>query len=315
MRETILITGGLGFIGINLTNRILSTTKDNVIIISRKRAAAIPPNYVNSKRVRIIYTDLSNEVRLEEAVQKSTIIIHLASSTTLPISIKDTSSMLKTQIIGTINLLTFAQKHGIKKVLLFSSGGVYGNRIKGKKMDENHPLKPINTYTASKLSSDIIAKAFYLTYKTPIIILRLFNVYGPHQKTNKVIPIFISKLLRNQLILLNHSGKQIRDFIYIDDLTDLVQLILKSPIREMAGETFNICTGNGTSMRKIADIILQKLRKDKSLIKIQKRSEIEVHDSVGSAVKISKKFNWKPKYSLQLGLEKTINWYKSSIKI
>ena len=194
---------------------------------------------------------------------------------------------------------------------MLSSGGVYGSLTKGKKIDEHHPFNPVNPYTASKLASDHIALAFYSTYATPVVILRPFNVYGPYQGINKVIPIFITKLLKNEPVVLNQGGRQKRDFVYIDDLIFAIELVLKAPIDKVVGETFNISSDYAVPMRKIADIIIQKLGKARTFLEMPKKSNLEVLDSSGSSDKIKKVLRWSPNFSLERGLSVTIAWYKS----
>ncbi len=311
MRETILVTGGSGFIGINLVLRLLKSTPHNIIVLTRMKMRYAISKFPRTKRVSFVYSNILQKNLLERAVKKSTIIIHLASDTNPIVSLVDTIKMIRSNIVGTTNVLELAQKYKIKRVILLSSGGVYGNRVKGRKMDEKHPLCPITPYAVSKLSADLVANTFFSNFKTPIIILRPFNVYGPHQSINKVIPIFITKLLRNLPIVLNHGGKQKRDFVYIDDLIFAIELVLKAPIDKVVGETFNISSDYAVPMRKIADIIIQKLGKARTFLEMPKKSNLEVLDSSGSSDKIKKVLRWSPNFSLERGLSVTIAWYKS----
>lgn len=312
MKEKVLVTGGFGFIGINLILRLLRTTSYSVIVACRTTHNKIPKEILGSKRVTFAYSNLLNEKSIDALVKKCTIVIHLASSAIQPSSSDESVLMMGNNINGALNILSSAQRHNIKKIIMLSSGGVYGNQKKNEKIDESHSLLPLNPYTSSKLIVDILCNSFFTSFGTPVVTLRPFNVYGPHQSIHRVIPIFITKLLANQSVILNHGGTQKRDFIYVDDLVDLILLVMANSDKSILGEVYNVCSGKGVPLLRLADIIVQKLGKNKALIRIPKSSKTEAMCSVGSNMKAEVRFGWKPKTSLNEGLEKTINWYKNN---
>ncbi len=314
MKETVLITGGLGFIGINLTQRLLRTTSYSVIVFNRgkkKMSYDLSAIFGSSKRLKIVYGDILHKQDIEEVIKKSSIIVHLAASTHIS-DITNILPLVQTNIIGTTILLESIVKFPVKKLILLSSSGVYGNKQKGILMDENHPLLPLNPYTASKLAAEKLAYSFYFSAKVPIIILRPFNIYGPYQEPSKTIPLFITRLLQKKSIVLNHGGRQKRDWVYVDDLTAVIERIIYAPNNKVVGEVFNISNGKPITIKDTAKTILRQLGKNKSHFKIPTVSLPEAMYNVGTSRKIKKLLNWSPKYPLESGIKETIKWYKSN---
>src|SRR6266568_3559214 len=221
MAKTILITGGLGFIGSNLVLDLLKATNYHLLILDKETYAARLDTFSKleqaAKRIIYIKGDVTDKKVVEQVVKKSSIIIHLAAETNASQSVAEPQLSMVTNVMGTTMLLDAAQKYGVERFIFISSSEVYGDQQDKIPMDEHHPLVPITPYAVSKLAGDRLAYSFFLTKKMPVVILRLFNAYGPRQHTEKMMPLFITRLLKNLPITLYHGGLQKRDWVYVDD--------------------------------------------------------------------------------------------------
>ncbi len=312
MAKTILITGGLGFIGSNLIRRLLKTTDYKLLIVDkktdtgRKEIAPLDKKYL--KRIEIVKANVTRKKIMENLIKRSNVIVHMAADTNVARSVKHATSTIFNNVIGTSVLLEAVVKYQIEKFIYLSSSEVYGDKKK-QAMDENHPLLPVTPYAASKLAADRIAYSFFLSKKIPVIILRLFNAYGPYQDTEKMIPKFIIRLLQNQTIFLNHAGNQKRDWVYIEDITRALEMVINAENSKVVGEVFNIGTEESTSVKSVAQLIIKTLRKDNSLIKIIHSSHPGTMENIGISEKIKNVLGWEPQVNLEEGLGKTIKWY------
>lgn len=313
MKKNILITGGLGFIGTNLIRRLLKTTSFTITILDKlsypKKSHNLPSDKTTKGRVKIVDGDVLKKRVVKNLAEDAFAIVHMAANTHTFDSLTSTLPAVMTNVVGTTIMLEAALKNQVEKFILFSSSGVYGNKIKGIPMDENHPLIPVNPYGASKLAADRIAYSFFLTNKLPVVILRPFNIYGPYQSTKKMIPLFITRLIKNLPIYLNHAGKQKRDWLYVEDLVNALDLIIKAPKEKVAGEIFNVGRGETNTVAETAKLLLKKLHKNRDLIQISKSSQPEVLGNVGISKRIKQVLGWTPRHSLEEGLDKTIKWY------
>lgn len=316
MKKSILITGGLGFIGINLTKKLLKNTSYSIRILTRKKNSTFLKNLpfeLNSNRLEIVYGNILGKKTVKKIVHGSTAIVHLASNTHTEDGQTQPETLIRTNVIGTTMLLETAKNQGVEKIILLSSSGVYANNDSKTPFDEKHQLRPFNLYSASKLAVEEFANVYYKSYKLPIVILRPFNVYGPYQARTKPIPLFISKLLQNKKISLNYGGKQIRDWLYIDDIVAAIEKILQTRNKKILGEVFNVATGRGMSIKDVATRILLELNKDRTLLQFVKGTYPEPMYNVGDSTKIQNMLRWKPQCLIEDGIRRTIEWYKHSI--
>lgn len=307
-KRTILITGGLGFIGINLIQRLLRTTPHNIKILTREQNN-LPklPFSLRNKRIKLVIGDISDPRVVEKLIRDIGIIIHLAGIA----NISDINSLIKTNISGTALLLNATRNKKIEKIIFLSSSGVYAEGKSKIPFSEAHPTGPLNLYAASKLAAERIASFFYMTYKSPVVILRTFNVYGPYQTLDKPIPLFVTNLLKNKKIILNHKGKQIRDWVYVEDLASAIEKVISSPAKNVIRKVINVSTGKGFSIKEIASKIASRLKKNLNLLQYQRDGIPEPMYNVGDSKKIQNMLRWRPQYSIDEGLKKTIEWYKN----
>ena len=316
--KKILITGGSGFIGTNLVKFLISKNIE-IHNIDKISYCSIPDKFTNfSKKKYFFYkVDLLkiNEIEKILLKVKPEIIINLAADSHVDRSIDTPGKFIKNNIISCLNLLECIKKNKkkikLKKFIHMSTDEVFGgdNKIPSKENDKYEANSP---YSASKASCDSLCRAFYKTYKIPIIVLHCCNNYGPFQFTEKFIPTIISKYIKKETIPLYGSGKNIREWIYVEDFCAAVFKILN---KGKISETYNIGSNERISniniLKIILDIISRNLNSNNYKPVIKKVMDRPGHDFIYqiNSNKVRKKFNWKNNYNLKEGLKKTILWY------
>ena len=231
-------------------------------------------------------------------------IVHFAAESHVDRSITQASEFVRTNLLGTHNLLECARQHPVTRFIHISTDEVYGSTLKGS-FTEKNILSPSSPYSASKAGSDLLALSYFTTYKFPVIITRCTNNYGPYQYPEKLIPLFITNLIEGKKIPVYGTGKNIRDWIHVSDHCRAVEFLLKKGI---SGEVYNIGGGNEKTNIEITKKILMFLNKDESLIEY-------VTDRPGHDFRYSldcsklQTMGWSPRYSFEEGLKETIEWY------
>jgi dTDP-glucose 4,6-dehydratase len=311
MLKRILITGGCGFIGSNFIRYFLKKHKAYFIINFDKLTYA--GRLENLKDIsglsnyKFIQGDICDPLTVEKVMKKVEYVIHFAAETHVDRSIVDPFIFVKTNVLGTQILLEMAKKYKIKKFLYISTDEVYGSIKKGK-FKETDPLNPSSPYSASKAAADLLCQAYFKTYNFPVIIIRPSNNFGPYQFPEKLIPLFITNLLRNKKVPLYGTGKNVRDWLYVLDCCCGIDLIFS---KGKIGEIYNLSGGNEKRNIEITRIILKKLGKDESFIEYVKDRPGHDWRYALDCSKI-KKLGWRPKYKFEEAIEETINWYKNN---
>ena len=289
MKNKILITGARGFIGDFLVNLLdLKRFKLN--------------KFLNSSTLNLCNWDLVSKT------PKSDLIIHLAAKNFVPDSFLNPLDFYNNNISSTLNILEKARKDNSR--VIFFSTYVYGIP-EYLPVDEKHQSNPLNPYTQSKLICEQLCMAYNRDFGIPITIFRPFNVYGPGQNPSFFIPSII-KQINNDFIYLDDSRPK-RDFIYIDDV---ISAIYKCIINENLSDTFNIYnlgTGISTSVKDVAELILEISQSKSKLIFSNKVRKGEVLETKADIKKIKKELKWNYKTSLRKGIEKIINNNKVAI--
>jgi len=331
-KETILITGGAGFIGSNLAKHLLNMGYRVIVLddLSRSNTDSIRECYNYSPDFYFIKGSVTDFNTVDTLVQNSDIVFHLAAQVHWEESIDHPITSFQINTIGTLNVLesvrkNMCRKDPIKLMLYASSSEVYGT-AQYVPMDEKHPFNPQSPYAAGKAAADTLCSAYHHVYKIPVIILRQFNTYGPGQKLkgfqgySAVVPKFISQVLNSAPPTIYGSGKQSKDFHYIDDLISAYVLILeKWKELDLFGEAINFGTGKETTINNLADVILEvfsektgKQLKDKlKPIHLPPRPG-EVMRFVADTKLAKKKLNFEPKIDLKEGISKYIDWFKEN---
>jgi len=308
----LLVTGGAGFIGSNFIRHMLRKYPDYEIVNLDKLTYA--GNLANLKdlednpRYSFVKGDICDKKVVEDVSKDVDAIVNFAAETHVDKSIVDAGTFVTTDTYGTYILLEAARKYHIQRFVQISTDEVYGSIEKGsfKEMD---PLNPSNPYSASKAGADLLVHSYFITYDLPMVTTRSTNNFGPYQHPEKLIPLFITNALRNKPLPLYGDGKNIRDWIYVMDNCEAINLILH---KGRTGEIYNVAGGDEKTNLEVTHLILEELNKPDTLIKF-------VEDRPGHDKRYSldctkvRKLGWKPKTKFEDGLKKTVQWYKDNV--
>ena len=320
--ENILVTGGLGFIGLNLIANLTKTNKyyiHNVDNFSLGHTffdnflSEIQKNKVKNYKFDINEKDKISEILNDYKIKKC---FHLAAESHVDRSILDPKVFFKSNVMGTLNILQTVKELDISKLIHTSTSEVYGS-AKFIPITEKHPLNGQSPYSASKIAADHLANSFYLSFNTPVVTLRPFNTYGPRQSLRAIIPTIICQNLTGLKTIKLGTLKTTRDFTYISDTISAFIKAIKS--KNAIGKTINIGTGYEVSIKKISEIIMKITNKKLKIISEKERTrpnKSEVNRLCCSNQLAKKVLNWKPSYTGLKGLEKgigeTIKWFGKS---
>jgi dTDP-glucose 4,6-dehydratase len=312
----LLVTGGAGFIGSNfILYWIKNHPNDQIVNFDMLTYAG---NLENLKEVEkstqytFIKGDITSKEDVENAMQGVDIVVHFAAESHVDRSIADPSAFVKTNVLGTQVLLDAAVKQSIKRFHHISTDEVFGSLVleEPRKFSESTPYNPRSPYSASKAGSDHLVRAYATTYGLPITITNCSNNFGPYQFPEKLIPLTITNLLEGKKIPVYGDGLYVRDWLYVDDHCFAIDLVLQNG---KVGETYLI--GGQTELLPNIEIvkkIIHIMGKDESSIEFVK--DRPGHDRKYDVdwSKIKSELGWKPRYSFDEYLEKTINWYTNN---
>lgn len=319
MTKRILVTGGAGFIGSNFVNYIARHYPEYYITVFDKLTYAgnrnsLPESFFARGNKQYIFTEacVTDRDKVSKAIINSDIVIHFAAESHVSNSLAQADEFVATNVFGTMVLCEEIIKYPVKKFILISSSETYGTALQ-KPMDENHLLNPASPYAASKAGGDRIAYSYYTSFRIPLIILRPFNQYGPYQHIEKVIPKFITSLLQGKDILLENSGVQTRDWLFVEDLCRAIDKVLHLEKTDIFGEVINIGSGKETSILTIATKIARLLDKNRDECFQYGRDRMgQVMSHMASMKKAKEILNWEPSIDIDKGLKITVEWYKKN---
>lgn len=303
----ILITGGAGFIGSAFVRLAVKEGHKVIVLDKLTYAGDLARLKEVNARFKFYKVDICNQIETESIFAKEgpEIIVNFAASTHVDRSIQDATSFIDTNIKGTQILLDASMRYKIDRLIHISTDEVYGEIKKGE-FSEDSPLKANSPYAASKAAADLLIKSYMRTYDFPAIIIRPCNTYGPWQYPEKLIPLAILKILRNEKIPVYGNGKNVREWLYIDDC---VKGILNIIQEGKVGEIYNLGSGQEKKNLDTVKAILRSLKKDDNLIGFVKdRPGHDIRYSLNSG-KIFKEIGWQPKVSFEDGLKNTVDWY------
>ena len=327
-----LVTGGAGFIGGCVVKRLLNQNHEVFNVDKFGYASSITAieklikdsNNNNLGKHHLIKIDLANAKDIEELVTETTpdLIIHLAAESHVDRSISGPEEFLKSNIVGTFNLLEASRKYwnslstSKKDKFRFhhiSTDEVFGSLTEKGRFSEKTPYDPRSPYSATKASSDHLVNAWFHTYELPILITNCSNNYGPWQFPEKLVPLVINKALNFENIPIYGDGLNIRDWLYVEDHVDAIMMVLNNG---KVGESYCIGGyGEKTNLDVVNTICLimdQKFPSKKPHSKliefVKDRAGHDRRYSINPS-KISNELGWKPKYSFEKGIEMTVNWF------
>jgi UDP-glucose 4-epimerase len=299
----ILVTGGAGFIGSNLTRKLLRNghkvkVLDNFSIGQKTNIAELD--------LEIIEGDILHPGSISEAIDDVEGVVHLAAQTGVPGSLEDPLKDCKVNILGTLNLLEACRKQNIKKFIFASSNAPLG-RQSPPATEDKAPL-PISPYGASKLAGEGYCLAYNGSWGLGSIVLRFANIYGPYSLHKKsVVAKFFKDIIDKGRIAIDGDGQQTRDFIYVDDLCKAIMLALESSI---SGEVFQIATGMETSILELAEKV-KEISSQPIGINHNPPRQGDILKNFSEISKARTLLNWEPNIDLHEGLVTTWNWFQS----
>ena len=306
----LLVTGGAGFIGSNFIRHLLTKYPSySVVNLDKLTYAGNLDNLrdvESDPRYRFVRGDISDGALVREAARDVDAVVNFAADTHVDRSIMDAGEFIRTDVFGTFTLLEAVKDLRISRYVQISTDEVYGSIERGA-FRESDPLNPSNPYSASKAGGDLLARAYWTTYKLPVIITRSSNNFGPYQYPEKVIPLFITNALDDRPLPLYGDGKNVRDWLYVLDNCAAIDLVLH---KGRAGEVYNV--GGGTEVENIVLTrqILLRLGKPESLIQPVKdrpghdrRYALDCHKLRG--------LGWKPAHAFGEALAETVEWYRA----
>lgn len=305
----LLVTGGAGFIGSNFIRHVLDTNDDCVTALDSLTYAgnqATLANLEDDKRFRFVHGDICDRDLVASTLRGHDAVVHFAAESHVDRSIVAPDEFVRTNCDGTNVLCDIASSVGIERFIHISTDEVYGS-IETGSFGENSLLSPSSPYAASKAASDLIALAHHHTHGLPVIVTRSSNNYGPYQYPEKIIPLFLTNLLKGQSVPLYGDGLHVRDWLYVADNCAAIDLILRSG---EVGEIYNIGAGEETTNLELTHLLLKATHRDPG--SIQFAVDRLGHDRRYSvdATKI-RSLGWKPEHTLAKGLDKTVEWYRS----
>jgi dTDP-glucose 4,6-dehydratase len=307
---TLLITGGAGFIGSNYVRWVLEHRDDDVVVLDALTYAGNLDNLrglEDDPRFRFVQADIRDRAAVRAAMQGCDRVVHFAAESHVDRSIVDPDSFVLTNCHGTNVICDVARQLEVERVLHISTDEVYGSVEEGSST-ETDLLVPRSPYSAAKAGSDLIALGYRTTYGLDVVVTRASNNYGRYQFPEKVIPLFITNLLRGESVPLYGDGLNVRDWLYVLDHCSAVDLVLR---RGEAGEIYNVGGGNEITNRELTDRLIELCGRDESAIDY-------VADRLGHDRRYSvdcskvRALGWAPARDFGEGLAETVAWYRDN---
>jgi UDP-N-acetylglucosamine/UDP-N-acetylgalactosamine 4-epimerase len=310
-----LVTGGAGFIGSNLAEKLLNSGNEVVVLddLSTGKRANIEA-FLADKRFRFIEGTVTDPETCRLACSGTEYVFHEAAVCSVPESIKHPKETLDINVTGTANVFLAARDAHVRRVVWASSTSVYGNS-KILPNVESMPLNTLSPYAASKAAGEMFARAFSEVFDISIISLRYYNVFGKRQDPLSayaaVIPLFVSKLLAGERPVIYGDGNQTRDFIYIDNVVDANMLAAFNAPSDATGKSYNIGSGSRITINELYGILAGELGLRIEPLYGRQRGG-EVRDSVADISAARRDFEYNPSISVREGLKMSLDWYKEN---
>ena len=308
IQKTVLVTGGAGFIGSHLVDRLISLGH-RVVVVDDLSSGRLQ----NLDRAAVFYHTSINHPSVEEIVrnEQPDIIAHHAAQVSISESVRDPIRDAEINIQGTLRLIEISRRFGVGKFIFASSGGALYGEPDQNPCSEQHPVRPISPYGLSKFSAEGYLGMYHNIYRLPYVALRYGNVYGPRQDPNGeagVVAIFARAMLEGKQPKIFGSGRQERDFIYVDDVIDANIAAMD----EGQGE-YNVGTGASTSVSQIFDM-LKGILKYRWTPTFGPAKPGEVFSISLDSTKLQREMGWMPKLSLEQGLAQTVDHLRNALK-
>lgn len=295
-----LVTGPVGFVGSNVTARLIAEGWQ-VTLFGRNLANRLPTD-VRAAAAELIEGSIEEEGKLITAAKGTSAIFHCAALVGSDLYSTNPADTMDVEALGLRNICHAALQADRAMVVYPSSSAIYGGQATGQALSETQPPAPQSSYAVAKRFNELYLEAQFRQNQLRSVALRIFNVYGPHQHRRMVIPKFIAAALEGQPLLINGDGRQVRDFVYIDDVVDAM---VKVCDLEPGNHILNVASGTGHSVREVAEMILA-MTESKSGIEHralpEHRLTVEVDYSIGDATAAQRRLRLSPPISLAQGI-------------
>ncbi len=304
-----LVTGGAGFIGSHLVDRLLRLGYEVVVIddLSSGKKKNLT-HHRNNPNLKLVIKNICDN-NIKNLFENVTVIFHLAAIPRVQFSIKFPEKTNKVNATGTLNILELARKAGVKRFVYSASSSAYGNQEKLPLVETMNP-NPMSPYALQKLVGEYYCRLYNLLFGMETICLRYFNVYGPRQDPSGcyacLIPKSINFVLSGKNPEIYGDGEQTRDFTYVDDIVEANILAATTNNKKAFGQVFNVGNGNNLSVNNIVKSIIG----DRNIKPEYKPPVVEPRDTLANITKINKVLKWQPKFNFKQGIKETINWFK-----
>ena len=311
--KRVLVTGGAGFIGSHIVDKLLSLEAE-VVVLDNLETGKIENISHNLSKIKFLQKDLRDDQALETALERVEFISHQAALRSVPRSVVDPLKYNEVNVGGTLKLFLKAKEKGIKRIVYASSSSVYGERSDFPEKEEDFP-QPISPYAVTKLFGEYYAYLFTKLYNLEVVSLRYFNVFGPRQSLESqyavVVPKFITSILKGEVVPIYGDGQQERDFTYIDNVVEAnILALVKEGIK---GEVFNIGAGKPYSVNYLFNSLKKIIGKGAEYVYLPPRAG-DVRKTHADISKASKLLGWEPKVDFQEGLKRTVDWFEKKFR-
>ncbi len=306
----LLVCGGAGFIGSHFARHALASGVSGLVIFDALTYAGNLSTIrdLTAAGVRFLEGRIEDEAQLAAALraERITHVVNFAAETHNDQSLLDPMSFVRTNVLGVQNLLEQCRTFEVERVVHVSTDEVYGSIANGT-FSESSPLEPNTPYSASKAGGDLICRAQWTTFRTPVVVTRGGNNYGPFQYPEKLIPFFVTRLIDGKKVPLYGDGSQVREWIHVQDHVEGVWMVLE---RGDPGEVYNLGDHNEQANKTIVDSLLAHLGRGQDLVKFIEDPRKGAHDARYSMTCAkAEALGWKPTRSFVEELKKTVDWY------
>ena len=293
----IVIIGGNHFPAVNILLDIAERNPASQIFILDNNPNDLPLELKENPQIFFWQGTAKDKILLKNLLSNAQVLINMAEADNIEDYISSVS-----------NILEFAKDSNLERIIHLSSSRVYGD-IEDSPVTEEHPTKPTDLKGVTETMGEQLAYYYSSKYSLPVVILRTFNLYGPYQPIKNTIPSLITTALKNESLQLWGDGEQTENLLFVEDLIEAIQKILKAKFDSLRGEVINIGNLGATPIKEIASTILLKLNKPQNLITYEKNNKQDSFLLVPSIMKAKILLSWSPKVEIEEGLDKTISWY------
>ncbi len=304
----LLVTGGAGFIGSEFVSQIARDPVVQITVLDSLTYAGDLRNLEScSDIIDFVKIDIRNLQELGSLFEKKkfTHVLHFAAESHVDNSISNPGLFAETNVLGTLNLLQVSRQYSIERFLHVSTDEVYGSIEEGFST-ESSPLNPSSPYSASKAAAEHFVFSYLHTFSLPVLMVRCSNNYGPRQFPEKLIPHFISRLLKNESVPVYGNGKNVREWMHVSDCARGIALVLE---KGKIGDIYNISSGIFRENLEVTRMLVNMMGKGPELISfVEDRKGHDFRYAIDSS-KIRKELGWEPKVKLEEGLKDTVRWF------